>query len=103
MSPLFARFEKAVQHDDCSTLPADAYVDLGAVRFDLTRLHTGREGVDALLMSVVVHRFTPGLEGTWLRRRGRRGERAAFGHGSPAWTAGLLSTWRCSSRPPHLG
>src|SRR3954468_6696398 len=103
MTPHVARCAEAVQHDDRRTLPADAYVDLGAVRFDLTGLHTGWEGVDAILMSVVVHRFTPGLEGTWLRRRGRPGERAAFGHGSPAWTAGLLSTWRCSSRPPHLG
>jgi hypothetical protein len=47
-------------------MPADAYVDLGAVGFDLTRLHTGREGVDAILMSVVVHRLTPGLKGTWM-------------------------------------
>jgi hypothetical protein len=49
-----------VQHDDRWTMPADAYVDLGAVGFDLTRLHTGREGVDPILMFVVVHRFTPG-------------------------------------------
>src|SRR3954468_13534633 len=35
-------------------MPPDAYVDLGAVGFDLTRLHTGREGVDAILMFVAV-------------------------------------------------
>jgi hypothetical protein len=35
-------------------MPPDPYVDLGAVGFDLTRLHTGREGVDAILMFVAV-------------------------------------------------
>jgi hypothetical protein len=64
MTPHVARGAEAVQHDDRWTMPADAYVDLGAVGFDLTRLHTGREGVDAIVMSVVVHRFTPILEGT---------------------------------------
>jgi hypothetical protein len=43
-------------------MPADAYVDLGAVGFDLTRLHSGREGVNGIRLSVVVHRFTPGLK-----------------------------------------
>jgi hypothetical protein len=38
-------------------MTADTYVDLGAVGFDLTRLHAGREGVDAILMPVVVHRL----------------------------------------------
>src|SRR5258705_3448163 len=49
-----ARCAEAVQHDARWTMPADAYVDLGAVGFDLTRLHARREGVDAILMSVVV-------------------------------------------------
>jgi hypothetical protein len=66
MTPHVARCAEAVQHDDRWTMPADAYVDLGAVGFDLTRLHTGREGVDAILMSVVGHRFTPGLKGKLL-------------------------------------
>lgn len=57
---------RALQHDDRWTLPADAYVDLGTIGFDLTRLHPLREGLDAIPMSVVVHRFTPGLKGTWL-------------------------------------
>jgi hypothetical protein len=73
MTPHVARCAEAVQHDDGWTMPADAYVDLGAVGFDLTRLHTGWEGVDAILMFVVVHRFTPDVKGTWLRRRGRPG------------------------------
>jgi hypothetical protein len=63
-----------MQHDDRWTMPGDAYVDLGAVGVDLTRLHTGRAGVDAILMSIVVHRFTPDLKGTWLRGQGRPGE-----------------------------
>src|SRR4051812_35952580 len=63
MTPHAARCAEAVQHDDRWTMPADAHVDLGAVGFDLTRLHTGREGVDAVLMSVVVHRFTPRFQG----------------------------------------
>src|SRR4051794_7577035 len=73
MTPHVARCAEAVEHDDGWTVPADAYVDLGAVGFDLTRLHAGREGVDSVLMSGVAHRFTPGLKGTWLRRRGRPG------------------------------
>jgi hypothetical protein len=40
---------------------ADTHMDRDAVGFDLTRLHRGREGIDAILMSVVAHRFTPGL------------------------------------------
>ncbi|MBO3678691.1 hypothetical protein [Streptomyces sp. NEAU-YJ-81] len=63
MTPHVARCAEAVQHDDRWTMPADAYVDLGTVGFDLTRLHTGREWVNAILMPVVVHRFTPGFEG----------------------------------------
>jgi hypothetical protein len=39
-------------------MTADPHMDLGAIGFDLTRLHTGRDGVDAILMSVVVHHFT---------------------------------------------
>jgi hypothetical protein len=35
------------------TMPADAYM-IGAVGFDLTTAYR-REGVDAILMSVVVH------------------------------------------------
>src|SRR6266566_2760178 len=73
MMPMSCVTNSAVRTPSASrtpTTPADAYVDLGAVGFDLTRLHTGREGVDAILMSVVVHRFIPGLKGTWLRRRG---------------------------------
>src|SRR4051794_3717181 len=55
-------------------MPADAHVDPGAVGFDLTRLHTGREGVDAILMSVVVHRFYSRFEGTWVpQARAARG------------------------------
>ena len=57
MTPHVACCAEAVQHDDRWTMPADAYVDLGAVGSDLTRLHTGREGVDAILMPVVVHRL----------------------------------------------
>ena len=57
MAPHVARCAEAVQHDDRWTMPADAYVDRGAVSFDLTRLHTGREGVDAVPMFVVVPRF----------------------------------------------
>src|SRR4051795_10885279 len=64
MAPHVARCAEAVQHDDRRAMSADAYVDLGAVGFDLTRLHTGREGVDAVLMSDVVHRFTPRFKGT---------------------------------------
>src|SRR4051794_11601903 len=64
MTPHVAGCAEAVQHDDRWTMSADAYVDLGAVGFDLTRLHAGREGVDAVLMSDVVHRFTPPLKGT---------------------------------------
>jgi hypothetical protein len=55
-----------VEHDDRWTMTADAYVDLGAVSFDLTRPHTGRERMDAILMSVVIHRFTLDLKGTWM-------------------------------------
>jgi len=36
MTPHVARRAEAVQHDDCWTVPADAYVDLRAVGFDLT-------------------------------------------------------------------
>src|SRR6266446_4467681 len=53
MTPHVARCAEAVQHDDRWTMPADAYVDLGAVGFDLTQLHTRREGVHAILVSVV--------------------------------------------------
>jgi hypothetical protein len=28
------------------------------------RLHRSREGMDTILMSVIVHRFTPNLKGT---------------------------------------
>jgi hypothetical protein len=59
MTPHVARCPEAVQQDDRWTMPADAYVDLGAVGLDLTRLHPGRERVDAILMSVVAHRITP--------------------------------------------
>jgi hypothetical protein len=64
MTPHVARCAEAVQHDDRRTMSADANVDLGAIGFDLTQLHTGREGVDAIVVSVVVHRLTPGLKGT---------------------------------------
>jgi hypothetical protein len=46
VTPHVAGCAEAVQHDDRWTVPADAYVDLGVVGLDLTRLHTGREGVD---------------------------------------------------------
>src|SRR4051794_24257807 len=72
MTPHVAGCAEAVQHDDRWTMSADAYVDLGAVGFDLTRLHTGREGVDAVLMSDVVHRFTPRFKGTGPLSRGGR-------------------------------
>src|SRR3954469_1702953 len=89
MAPHVAGCAEAVQHEDRWTIPADAYVDLRAVGFDLTRLHTGREGVDAVLMSVVVHRFTPGLKGTWLPQacavRGRVAPgKVPSGHPGPA-------------------
>jgi hypothetical protein len=58
MTPHVARRAEAVQHDDRRTITADAYVDLGAVGFDLVRLHAGGEGMDAIPTSVVVHRAT---------------------------------------------
>jgi hypothetical protein len=39
-------------------------VDRDAVGFDLMRLHRSREGMDTILMAVIVHRFTPNLKGT---------------------------------------
>jgi hypothetical protein len=53
---------------DRRTMPADAYVDRNAVGFDLMRLHRRREGMDTILMSVIVHRFTPNLKGTRSRK-----------------------------------
>jgi hypothetical protein len=77
-------------------MPANAYVDLRAVGFDLTRLHTGREGVDAILMSVVVHRIALGLKGTWMGSpRGSDGFTTAEG-----WTFMIRIDWSAS---PGLG
>src|ERR1700722_3340623 len=96
MTPHVASCAEAVQHDDRWTMPADAYVDLGAVGFDLTRLHTDREGVDAILMSVVVHRITLGLKGTWMGSpRGSDGFTTAEG-----WTFMIRIDWSAS---PGLG
>jgi hypothetical protein len=39
-------------------MPSDAYVHRDAVDFDLMRLHRSREGMDTILMSFIVHRFT---------------------------------------------
>jgi hypothetical protein len=50
LSSHVARCAEAVQHDDRWTVAADTHVDLGAVGSDL-------EGVDAVVMSVVVHRY----------------------------------------------
>jgi hypothetical protein len=66
MTPHIDRRAETVQQYDHRAMPADAHMDRGAIRFDLTRPHTDREGVDAILTSVVVHHFTPGLKGTWL-------------------------------------
>src|SRR5258708_6154195 len=95
MTPHVARCAEAMQHDDRWTMPADAYVDLGAVGLDLMRLHTGREGVDAILMSVVVHRL--------LRVRMDRGARSPH-----RWSAAPLgcNTWIVGSvggHPPRPG
>jgi hypothetical protein len=83
-------------------VPADAYVDLRAVGFDLTRLHTGREGVDAILKCVVVHRFTPGLDhvragpaasARWSSHLGRSSACHEDGHVRMGWCV-LLPTSR---------
>jgi hypothetical protein len=51
-------------------MPADAYVDRDAVGFDLMRLHRSREGMDTILMSFIVHRFTPNFKGTMIHPTG---------------------------------
>jgi hypothetical protein len=51
-------------------MPADTYVDRDAVGFDLMRLHRSREGMDTILMSFIVHRFTLNLKGTRIHPRG---------------------------------
>ena len=54
VAPHVARCAEAVQHNNRRTMPADAYVDRDAVGFDLMRLHRSREGMDTILMSVIV-------------------------------------------------
>jgi hypothetical protein len=85
MTPHVPRCAEAVQHDDRWTMPADAYVDPGAVGFDLTRLHTGREGVDAILMSVAFIARS-GLEANMAPTANRRGRERWL-----AWTCEFLS------------
>jgi hypothetical protein len=54
VAPHVPRCAEAVQHNNRRTMPAHAYVDRDAVGFDLMRLHRSREGMDTILMSVIV-------------------------------------------------
>jgi hypothetical protein len=62
VAPHVARCAEAVQHDDRWTMTADPHMDGCTVGFDRPRLHHSREVMDAILMSVIVHRFTPNLK-----------------------------------------